>query len=146
LEGITHSRALDRLANERGYKNWSLLQKHAISNPSNLHRTTDDPVPENSVMNKISQQKVRVLDEFEARKDDWTFHDFESSLEKSMGARYGNYQTGKMTIIEADRDGRWPKTVERWIRTNYKAFGNLPIEMVPIGKRYDLPTKSDSDG
>jgi len=136
-EGISHSSALDRLAHELGYRNWSLLQKRALPNP-HMHRTTDDPVTEHTQMSKISQQKTRVLDAFEARTDKWTFGDFERALEESMGARYRNYQDGKMTIIEADREGRWPKTVEGWIRSNFKAFGNLPIEMNPIGAKFDL--------
>lgn len=89
-------------------------------------------------MSKISQLKTRVLDAFEARTDDWTFGHFDRELEQSMGSQYGNYQTAKMTIIEADSVGRWPKTVERWIRTNFKAFGNLPIEMNSIGAKYEL--------
>jgi hypothetical protein len=137
-EGISHSSALDRLARGLGYRNWSLLQKHAVPTPLSMHRTTDDPVTEQTYMSKISQQKTRVLDAFEARTDDWTFGDFERELEQSMGSRYGNYQTAKMTIIEADRDGRWPKTVEGWIRSNHKAFGNLPVEMIPIGAKFDL--------
>jgi transposase len=137
-EGIPHSSALDRLAHELGYRNWSLLQKHAVPPNPPLHRTPDDPVTEHNYMSKLSQQKTRVLDAFEARTDDWTFGDFERALEESMGSRYRNYQDAKMTIIEADRDGRWPKTVEQWIRSNHKAFGNLPVEMNPIGAKYDL--------
>jgi hypothetical protein len=137
-QGIPHSSALDRLAHGLGYRNWSLLQKHALPNPLLMHRATDNPVTEDTYMSNISQQKTRVLDAFEARTDDWTFGDFERELEQSMGSRYGNYQTAKMAIIEADRAGHWPKTVERWIRTNFKAFGNLPIEMNSIGTKYDL--------
>ena len=103
-----------------------------------MHRKTHDPVPEHTQMSNMSQQKIRVLDAFEARTDDWTYGDFERALEESMGARYRNYQDGKMTIIEANREGHWPKTVERWIRSNHKAFGNLPSEMNPIGAKFDL--------
>lgn len=89
-------------------------------------------------MSKISRKKTNVLDEFEARADEWTFGEFEAALENSMGRNYGNYQTAKLTIIEADRDGRWPRTVERYIRSNFKAFGSLPVEMHAIGRRFDL--------
>ncbi|EGR1449511.1 hypothetical protein O1D40_001448 [Vibrio cholerae] len=89
-------------------------------------------------MMKISQTKQKVLNEFEARPDDWSFGDFERSLETAMGKRYGNYQTAKLTIIEADKDGRWPKTVEQYIRSNFKAFGNLPVELKSIGSRFNL--------
>jgi methionyl-tRNA synthetase len=75
---------------------------------------------------------------FEARTDDWTFHDFERELKKSMGNDYGNYQDAKMTIIEAYRDGHWPKTVERYLQTNYQAFGNLPAEMNEMGHQLGI--------
>ncbi|NYF22308.1 hypothetical protein HDC36_003784 [Xanthomonas sp. JAI131] len=84
-------------------------------------------------MRKISQTKTKVLDQFEARIDEWNFHEFEKALEKAMGKSYGNYQTSKITILEADRDGRWPKTVEQYVRSNHKSFGNLPVEFNPIG-------------
>jgi hypothetical protein len=142
-EGILHSQALDRLAKERGYKNWSLLQKHAVPNPSEIHdqrQPVEEPATKHRIraMSKISQQERNVLDEYELRNDDWTFGNFDNSLEQSMGASYGNYQTAKLTIIHADQEGTWPKTVERWIRSNYKAFGNLPVEMISIGQRFDL--------
>lgn len=137
-EGIPHSRALDRLANQRGYKNWSLLQKHAVPNSPPLHRASDNPVLEYDNMSDLTQTQVRVLDAFEARTDNWTFGDFDNALEEAMGASYGNYQTAKFVIIVADRLGRWPKTVEHWIRSNFKAFGNLPAEMNPIGAKYNL--------
>lgn len=89
-------------------------------------------------MRKLSLQKTRVLDAFEARTDKWTYGDFERALEESMGANYDNYQDARMTIIAADEVGRWPQTVEGFIRSNYKAFGNLPAEMNPIGQRFDL--------
>jgi len=137
-EGIPHSRALDRLASERGYKNWSLLQKHAVPNPIPLHRTTYTPVMEYDYMSDITQAQVQVLDAFEARTDTWTFGDFDNAIEEAMGPVYGNYQTAKLVIILADRLGRWPKTVEGWIRSNFKAFGNLPAEMIAIGRKFDL--------
>lgn len=93
-------------------------------------------------MSKISQTKANVLDTFEARVDEWSFGEFEKALEQAMGKRYGNYQTAKMTIIEADRDGRWPKTVECYVRSNYKSFGNLPAELNSIGSRFNLSTTS----
>jgi hypothetical protein len=86
-------------------------------------------------MSKLSQTQVEVLDQFESRTDEWTFLVFEKALEQAMGARYGNYQTAKSTIVEADRDGRWPNTVKRYILSNYRAFGNSPIELVTIANR-----------
>lgn len=77
----------------------------------------------------------QVLDRFESRRDKWTFGEFERALEEALGEHYGNYQTAKLAIIEADKTGKWPRTVERYIRTNYKAFGNLPVELNEIGSR-----------
>lgn len=87
-------------------------------------------------MKDMTVAQTLVLDEFEIRTDAWTFGQFEKRLEEVMGARYGNYQTGKMTIIEADRIGRWPRAVEGWVRSNFKAFGNLPSEMSSLGQKY----------
>ncbi|WP_076607045.1 hypothetical protein [Serpentinimonas barnesii] len=86
-------------------------------------------------MSKLSQTKIQVLDQFEARTDEWSFGVFEKELEQAMGSRYGNYQTAKLTIAEADRDGRWPNTVKGYVLSNYRAFGNSPAELVSIASR-----------
>lgn len=86
-------------------------------------------------MSKLSQTKIKVLDSFESRSDEWTFGVFEKALQEAMGARYGNYQTAKSTIAEADREGIWPNTVKRYVLSNYKAFGNSPAELVAIASR-----------
>ena len=80
-------------------------------------------------MAKISATKQRVLDRFEARPADWRMGDLEEALKNEMGEkRYGNYQTTKMTILEAADDGRWPKVVRHFLQENLRVFGNLPIE------------------
>lgn len=89
-------------------------------------------------MINISQIETSVLDQFEAKKIKWSFHDFEHALEQALGEDYGNYQTSKLIILAADRARKWPKTVERYIRTNYEAFGSLPIELNHIGARLNL--------
>jgi len=86
-------------------------------------------------MSKLSQTKTRVLDQFESRTDEWTFGTFENALKEAMGARYGNYQTAKSTIAEADREGKWPNTVKRYVLSNYRAFGSSPGELVNIASR-----------
>lgn len=86
-------------------------------------------------MSKLSQTKIEVLDQFESKIDEWTFGAFENALKQAMGARYGNYQTAKMVIVDADHEGRWPNTVKRYVLSNYRAFGNSPGELVPIAKR-----------
>ncbi len=86
-------------------------------------------------MTKLSQTKISVLNSFESRTDDWSFGEFERSLEAAMGKNYGNYQTAKMTIVEADKEGRWPETVKKYVLSNYSAFGSSPAELSGICKR-----------
>jgi hypothetical protein len=96
-------------------------------------------------MSNISQTKAKVLDKFEARTDDWSCGEFEKALQQAMGKSYSNYQTAKMTIIEADKDGRWPRTVECYVRSTYKAFGNIQTEFNSIGSRFNLSATSKND-
>jgi hypothetical protein len=86
-------------------------------------------------MSKLSQTKVSVLNKFESKTDEWSFGEFEKALETAMGSRYGNYQTSKMTIKEADSAGKWPNTVKRYVLHNYKVMGNSPSELVSICNR-----------
>ncbi|MEC4338606.1 glyoxalase superfamily protein [Stenotrophomonas pavanii] len=140
--GITHSQALDLLAQEIGYKNWSLLSKHAMLESQFIEPAVVGDLPGTvgglNIMVTISKKEREVLDLFEQRTDSWRFGDFDSALEKAMGSLYGNYQTAKMAIIKADSIGAWPRTVEQWVRSNYSAFKSLPSEMNHIGQRLDL--------
>lgn len=86
-------------------------------------------------MSKISKTKIEVLNQFESRTDEWTYGAFEKALEQAMGARYVNYQSAKMAIVEADSEGRWPNAVKRYVLSNYRAFGNSPVELIPIATR-----------
>lgn len=86
-------------------------------------------------MAELSQAKQRVLNRFENRTDDWSFGEFETALKEEMGSRYGNYQTAKFTIIDADKSGKWPKTVARYVLTNFQLFGNSPGELSGICSR-----------
>jgi len=78
-------------------------------------------------MPKIAQYKENLLNEFEQRTDEWSFGEFE----RRLGAvRAGaNYQDAKGIISNAYDSGKWPKTVKRYILTNYKAFGNVSSEL-----------------
>lgn len=98
-----------------------------VSLPSILHK--------NFLMSKLSQTKINVLNEFEARVDEWSFGEFEKALQDAMGKNYGNYQTAKMTVMDADKDGRWSNTVKRSVLSNYRAFGSSPVELVDIFNR-----------
>lgn len=74
----------------------------------------------------MAQYKEKLLDEFEARDDEWTFADFERRLgEVKKGA---NYQDAKGIINSAHVAGKWPKTVKRYLLTNYRAHGNVSCE------------------
>ena len=83
-------------------------------------------------MSKLSQTKRTVLDHFESRTDDWTFGDFERALEQAIGSRYVNYQTAKLTIKSAAKEGLWPNTVKRYVLTNFAAFKSSPAELTTI--------------
>lgn len=80
----------------------------------------------------LSQAKMRTLNRFEARSDDWLFTEFEAALKQEMGKRYMNYQDARRTIIEANNIGKWPKTVKRYILTNYSVVRNYPEEFTYI--------------
>jgi len=86
-------------------------------------------------MGKLSETKIKVLNTFEARNDEWSFGVFERELQTAMGKSYGNYQTAKATIADADQAGQWPKTVKRYVLSNYRTFGNSPVELVDIRQR-----------
>ncbi|WP_108227306.1 MULTISPECIES: hypothetical protein [unclassified Pseudomonas] len=86
-------------------------------------------------MSKLSQTKIKVLNQFEIRTDDWRTGDFENALSQAMGPNYGNYQTAKSTIVEADKEGKWPNTVKKYVLSNYRAFGNAPMEFQDIVNR-----------
>jgi len=102
-------------------------------------------------MSKISKTKTDVLDQFESRKDDWTFGDFEFALKNAMGVRYENYQTAKSTITDAFHDGRWPNTVKRYVLSNCKSFGNSSLiiaknifaELTEEERAYWVPVKKN---
>lgn len=82
-------------------------------------------------MSKLSATRIKVLDQFENTNGNWTYAQFETALEQSMGTyHYGNYQTAKATIVMADEAGRWPKTVKRYVLTNYSSHGNSSCDEI----------------
>ena len=95
-------------------------------------------------MVKLSNAKVSTLNTFEARTDNWIFTEFEKELKAAMGEQYGNYQTAKTTIIEANKEGKWPKTVKRYALTNLAIMGNSPAELVSICSNF-LNGMSDAE-
>ncbi|QXI36276.1 hypothetical protein [Pseudomonas xantholysinigenes] len=81
-------------------------------------------------MPDLALYKVKLLDEFEAREDEWTFGHFERRLTEVKPAAY--YQDAKGIIIAAHKAGNWPKTVKRYLLTNFQAFGNVSSEFNEI--------------
>lgn len=74
----------------------------------------------------LALYKIKLLNEFEAREDAWTFGDFERRLTQLRPAAH--YQDAKGIINAAHREGRWPETVKRYLLSNFKVFGNVSSE------------------
>ena len=77
-------------------------------------------------MPKIAQYKEKLLNEFESRTDDWRFGQFETRLGEIRPNT--SYHDAKGIIIDAHKAGKWPKTVKRYLLTNYKVFKNVSSE------------------
>ncbi|MCM5507325.1 MULTISPECIES: hypothetical protein [unclassified Vibrio] len=78
----------------------------------------------------IAQYKLKALDEFEKRIDEWGYGDFENRITELRSNT--NFQDAKMAIIEGHKAGNWPKTVKRYLLTNYQSFGNVSCEFIDI--------------
>ncbi|MGS7251732.1 hypothetical protein HG549_09870 [Pseudomonas sp. SK] len=78
-------------------------------------------------MPHLALYKLKLLDEFEDRRDLWTFGDFENRLMDLW--RGATYHDAKSIINAAHKERRWPRTVKRYLLTNYQAFGNVSAEL-----------------
>ncbi|MDH0648724.1 hypothetical protein N5D48_18265 [Pseudomonas sp. GD03858] len=78
-------------------------------------------------MPELALYKVKLLDEFEARDDDWIFTHFERRLTQVKPA--ANYQDAKGIIVAAHLANNWPNTVKRYLLSNYKVHGNVSGEL-----------------
>jgi len=76
-------------------------------------------------MATMAQYKIKILDEFENRTDDWTFGDFENRLREIKKDTY--YQDAKGIITEAYKNGGWNKTVYKYAVSNFVCFGNSSL-------------------
>jgi hypothetical protein len=74
----------------------------------------------------IAEYKEELLNEFEARSDEWGFADFERRLRDVH--KDISYHDVKSIINDAHNVGRWPNTVKRYLLTNYEAHGNVSSE------------------
>lgn len=88
-------------------------------------------------MPKISLQRSRVLDLFEARSDNWKCHEFHGALEVSMGARWDNVKDAHATILLAARIGRWPNLVRKDIRSHAEG-SSINADLSSIAQRLGL--------
>lgn len=78
-------------------------------------------------MTHMALYKLKLLDEFEDRTDLWTFGDFENRLMDLW--RGATRHDAKGIINTAHKERRWPRTVKRYLLTNYRAFGNVSAEL-----------------
>lgn len=78
-------------------------------------------------MPHMALYKLKLLDEFEDRRDPWSFGHFENRLMELW--RGATRHDAKGIINAAHKEGRWPRTVKRYLLTNYKAFGNVSGEL-----------------
>jgi len=76
-------------------------------------------------MAEMAKYKIKILDEFEARTDNWNFGDFENRLREIKKDAY--YQDAKGIITEAYKKGKWSKTVYQYAVSNFISFGNSSL-------------------
>jgi len=77
-------------------------------------------------MPKMAEYKNELLNEFESRTDEWSYGSFENRLSELRKGT--SYHDAKDIINDAHNSGKWPKTVKRYLITNYKVFGNASRE------------------
>ena len=77
-------------------------------------------------MAHLALYKLELLDEFESRRDTWTYADFEQRLSQLRPTT--TYHDAKGIINAAHKEGGWPKTVKQYLLTNYKVHGNVSSE------------------
>ncbi|WP_145187131.1 MULTISPECIES: hypothetical protein [unclassified Pseudomonas] len=78
-------------------------------------------------MAHLALYKLDLLDAFESRRDEWTYVDFEKLLTKVRPS--ASYQDAKGIILAAHKDGSWPKTVKRYLLSNYRVHQNVSAEL-----------------
>ena len=74
----------------------------------------------------IVEYEKKLLNEFEARSDEWNFADFEHRLSEVQ--KDASYHDAKSIINHAHSIGKWPNTVQRYLLTTYKVHGNVSFE------------------
>lgn len=81
-------------------------------------------------MAHIALYKLKLLDEFEGRHDDWTYVDFERRLAEVRPTAQG--QDAKAVIVTAHKDGAWPQAVKRFLLTCHQEQGKLSGELSEV--------------
>ncbi len=81
-------------------------------------------------MAHIALYKLKLLDEFEGRHDDWTYVDFERRLAEVRPTAQG--QDATAIIVTAHKDGAWPLAVKRFMLTCHQVQGGLSGELSEV--------------
>ncbi len=64
-------------------------------------------------MTKMAKYKIKLLDKFENKQEDWNFGDLERDLIESR--KNTSYHDAKSIIIEAHKSGKYKNTVKQYI-------------------------------
>lgn len=86
-------------------------------------------------MSVFSDYEENLLNEFEQRNDAWSYEDFEQQL-KLVKPEIDS-QAIKALISKAHQLGRWPKTVKRYVLTNYQLHRNISCEINNVFRGID---------
>lgn len=70
----------------------------------------------------LAEYKIQLLDEFEKRTDEWKSPEFETRLIEINPKAY--YKDAQGIISEAHSLERWPKTVKKYVISNYISWGS----------------------
>jgi len=73
-------------------------------------------------MYNLTTTEINILNAFENREDQWDFWFFEKELIAALSDELANHNTAKRVIASAHILGSWPKTVARYVLTNYHVY------------------------
>lgn len=90
-------------------------------------------------MSVLTQYEENLLNEFEQRSDEWDYDDFERQLAQVKPSI--SNQAAKEIINKAHQLGRWPKTVKRYLLTNYQLHRNISCEINSVFRNIDSKLK-----
>jgi len=91
----------------------------------------------------LSRPKIAVLDQFERRADEWNCAEFDRAMKASLGDRYVNREAATYAIADAHEVGRWPRTVERYVRANHRASGTVAGAFLPFAHQFGIEGEAE---